>query len=95
VDYTLDLARPVGERVTTLTFHGHPVAPTDSFTLALNNYRQTGGGGYSMLRGAKVVYDRQQEIRQLLIDELRRRKVIHQSDYFVKNWSILPPRSSR
>ena len=26
-----------------------PVAPTDSFTLALNNYRQTGGGGYTML----------------------------------------------
>lgn len=94
VDYTLDLARPIGERVTTLTFHGRPVAPTDSFTLALNNYRQTGGGGYAMLRGARVVYDRQQEIRQLLIDELRRRKVIHQSDYFVKNWSIVPPRST-
>lgn len=94
VDYALDLARPIGERVTTLTFHGRSVAPNDSFTLALNNYRQTGGGGYAMLRGAKVVYDRQQEIRQLLIDELRRRNIIHQSDYFVKNWSIVPPRSA-
>lgn len=93
VDYVLDLARPVGERVVTLTFRGRPVAPTDSFTLALNNYRQTGGGGYAMLRGAPVVYDRQQEIRQLLVDELRRRNTIRQSDYFVKNWSILPPRS--
>jgi hypothetical protein len=48
-----------------------------------------------MLRGAPVVYDRQQEISQLLIDELRRRPIIRQSDYFVKNWSILPPRSAR
>jgi len=95
VDYTLDLARPVGERVVALTHHGRAVAPTDSFTLALNNYRQTGGGGYAMLRGAPVVYDRQQEISQLLIDELRRRPIIRQSDYFVKNWSILPPRSAR
>lgn len=95
VDYTLDLARPVGQRVVTLTHHGRAVAPTDSFTLALNNYRQTGGGGYAMLRGAPVVYDRQQEISQLLIDELRRRPIIRQSDYFVKNWSILPPRSPR
>jgi 2',3'-cyclic-nucleotide 2'-phosphodiesterase/3'-nucleotidase len=95
VDYAYDLARPVGERVVTLTFHGRPVAPTDSFTLALNNYRQTGGGGYAMLRGARVVYDRQQEIRQLLADELRRRHTIRQSDYFVKNWFILPPRRAR
>lgn len=91
VDYTLDLSRPVGERVTTLVYHGKPVAPTDSFTLALNNYRQTGGGGYAMLRGAPVVYDRQQEIRQLLVDEIRRRKVILPSEYFVKNWSFVRP----
>jgi len=95
VDFAYDLARPIGQRVVALAFHGRVVAPTDSFTLALNNYRQTGGGGYAMLRGARVVYDRQQEIRQLLIDELRRRHTIRQSDYFVKNWSILPPRETR
>ena len=33
--------------------------PTDSFTLAVNSYRQAGGGGYGMLRGAPVVYDRE------------------------------------
>ena len=70
-NYTLDLSRPVGQRVTTLEFKGRAVAPTDSFTLALNNYRQTGGGGYSMLSGAPVVYDRNEEIRQLLVDEVK------------------------
>jgi 2',3'-cyclic-nucleotide 2'-phosphodiesterase/3'-nucleotidase len=89
VDYELDLTRPVGQRVTSLKFRGRPVAPTDSFTLALNNYRQTGGGGYAMLRGAPVVYDRQQEIRQLLIDEVRRRRVLHKSDFDARNWSML------
>ncbi len=95
VEYTLDLSRQVGQRVTTLVYHGKPVTPTDSFTLALNNYRQTGGGGYAMLRGARVVYDRQQEIRQLLVDEIRRKKVITPSEYFVKNWAFVRPEAAQ
>ena len=90
-DYTLDLSRPVGQRVTRLEVRGRAVEPTDSFTLALNNYRQTGGGGYAMLSGAPVVYDKQQEIRQLLIDEVRRKGTIVPDDYFIRNWHIAPP----
>ena len=89
VEYAIDVRRPVGDRVVTLRFRGRPVAPTDSFTLALNNYRQTGGGGYAMLRGAPVVYDKQQEIRQLLIDEVRRRHELRASDYDTRNWSFV------
>jgi 2',3'-cyclic-nucleotide 2'-phosphodiesterase (5'-nucleotidase family) len=89
-DYTLDVSRPIGQRVTHLEFKGKPVQPTDSFTMALNNYRQTGGGGYSMLSGAPVVYDKQQEIRQLLVDEVRRTGTITPSDYFTRNWRIEP-----
>lgn len=89
-DYVLDVSRPVGQRVTSLSFKGRPVAATDSFAMALNNYRQTGGGGYSMLSGAPVVYDRQQEIRQLLIDEVRRKGAISPDDYFTRNWSLKP-----
>ncbi|HZI99937.1 MAG TPA: 5'-nucleotidase C-terminal domain-containing protein, partial [Gemmatimonadaceae bacterium] len=88
-DYTLDLTKPIGSRLTALTFKGKPVAPTDSFTFALNNYRQTGGGGFAMLRGAPVVFDQQQEIRQLLIDEVRARGTLKPEDYFRQNWSLL------
>lgn len=95
VNYTVDVSRPVGDRVTTLTYRGRPVVSTDSFTLALNNYRQTGGGGYAMLRGAPVVYDKQQEIRQLLIDEVRRKHEIRESDYDTKNWSFAKTGASR
>ena len=76
--------------MTRLEVKGRPVAPTDSFTLALNNYRQTGGGGYSMLSRAPVVYDKQQEIRQLLVDEVRRKGTIVPEDYFTRNWQIEP-----
>ncbi len=90
VDYTIDLSKPFGERITRLQYDGRPVAPTDSFTMALNNYRQTGGGGFAMLRDAPVVYDRQLEIRQLLIDEVRRKGTLLPSDYFHPNWRIVP-----
>jgi 2',3'-cyclic-nucleotide 2'-phosphodiesterase (5'-nucleotidase family) len=89
-DYTLDVSRPIGQRVTRLEVKGRPVQPTDSFTMALNNYRQTGGGGYAMLVGAPVVYDKQQEIRQLLVDEVRRKGTITPDDYFTRNWRIEP-----
>ena len=91
VDYIIDVSRPIGDRITTLDYQGKPVAPTDSFTMALNNYRQTGGGGFSMLRKAPIVYDRQLEIRQLLIDEVRRKGTIQPGDYFHPNWRIVPP----
>ncbi|MEJ2216413.1 MAG: 5'-nucleotidase C-terminal domain-containing protein [Gemmatimonadota bacterium] len=90
VDYVIDLRQPVGQRVTTLTYQGAPVRPDQTFTLALNNYRQGGGGGYSMLADAPVVQDRQQEIRQLLIDEVRAKGEIRPEDYFHENWQLLP-----
>jgi len=91
VDYTLDLTKPIGSRVTSLVYKGKPVIDADTFTMALNNYRQTGGGGYAMLRDAPVVYDKQQEIRQLLIDEVRTRQELKTADYFHQNWTLVYP----
>ena len=89
VKYSIDVTRPIGSRIRGLEFKGRPVSDTDSFTMALNNYRQTGGGGYAMLAGAPVVYDRQQEIRQLLIDEVRAKGTLRQQDYFTPSWGLV------
>ncbi|HEY8795941.1 MAG TPA: 5'-nucleotidase C-terminal domain-containing protein [Gemmatimonadaceae bacterium] len=89
-DYTIDLSRPAGRRITSLTVRGKPVSDADSFTLALNNYRRSGGGGYAMLRDAPEVYISTTEIRDLLIAEVERRKRISPADYFQRNWSIVP-----
>ncbi len=90
VDYALDLSRPVGRRVARLERNGRPVSPTDSFTIALNNYRASGSGGFSMLIGAPVVYDKGEGLRELLIQEIRRRGSIAPRDVYRKNWEILP-----
>lgn len=90
VDYVIDLTRPIGARITQLTRNGRAVSDTDSFTLALNDYRQSGGGGYAMLQGAPLVYDQGQLIRELLIDEVRRAGALRPADYFQRNWRIVP-----
>ena len=91
VDYTLDLTKPVGQRVTRLARAGRAVQPTDSFTIALNNYRASGSGGFSMLQGAPVVYDRGEGIRELLLAEIERRGGFDPARYFRQNWQLVPP----
>jgi 2',3'-cyclic-nucleotide 2'-phosphodiesterase / 3'-nucleotidase len=75
--YTMDLAKDPGSRIgTSLTYDGNPVADTDQFVLAVNNYRQSGGGGFPAVKTATVVYNRQVDIRQLLIDWVTANKTI-------------------
>jgi 2',3'-cyclic-nucleotide 2'-phosphodiesterase (5'-nucleotidase family) len=47
-----------------------------------------------MIHNSPVVYDQQQEIRQLLIDEVKRRRTIKPSDYFQQNWKLIDPASA-
>lgn len=89
-DYTIDLRQPVGSRITRLEFRGRTVQPSDSFTMAVNNYRQGGGGGFAMLHDAPVVYDRDLDIRQLIIDEVRRVGTLEPAQYATRNWRIEP-----
>ena len=90
-NYDIDLRLPVGSRIRNLTFKGQPVAPTDSFTMAVNSYRQSGGGGFTMIRDAPVVYDRDENIRDLLVAEVRSRGHLDPGDYAEANWRIIPP----
>ena len=94
VDYEIDVSKPIGQRVTRLEFQGKPVMPSDSFTMAMNNYRQTGGGGFSMLRDAPVVYDQPREIRDLLIDEVKRRGTIRPEQFAGTQFRVVNSRAS-
>jgi 2',3'-cyclic-nucleotide 2'-phosphodiesterase/3'-nucleotidase/5'-nucleotidase len=91
VTYNIDLSRPAGQRIRGLAYEGRLVQPTDSFTIALNSYRQAGGGGYAMLAGARVTYDRGEDIRDLLIAEVRRARALDVRAYYRATWQIIPP----
>ena len=89
VTYELDLSQPVGERVENLTLaDGTPVTADLEFVVAVNNYRRSGGGNFPHIVNAPLVYNEQQEIRQLLIDWAAERAVIDPADFFTKNWTL-------
>ncbi len=90
VEYAIDLRREPGERVMDLTYRGHPVAPSDSFTLALNNYRQSGGGGFAMVANAPVVYADETDIASRILDYVAARDTLRLSDVFTRNWELRP-----
>lgn len=90
VTYTIDVTKPVGERIVDLAWNGAPVTADQRFVMAINNYRQSGGGGYPHVTAAPIVYNELVEIRQLLIDSAQASGTIDPKDFFVANWSLTP-----
>lgn len=95
VHYEIDLSQPVGSRIKNLEYQGRSVTDTDVFLLALNSYRQVGGGGYDMLAGLPVVYDAGQNIRDLLLDAVRDARLLRPEQYFEESWRLEPPEARR
>jgi 2',3'-cyclic-nucleotide 2'-phosphodiesterase/3'-nucleotidase len=87
--YDIDLAKPVGSRITNLTYAGAPLDPAQQFVMAVNNYRQSGGGNFPHIKTAPVVYNRQVEIRQLLIDWVVENKVIDPTAFASVDWKLV------
>lgn len=90
VSYEIDLTQPVGARIRNLTYQGRPVEDGDAFVLALNSYRLTGSGGYDMLAGLPVTYDRGQSVRDLLTDAVRDAGTLRAADYLEESWWLVP-----
>lgn len=88
VEYVIDLRRPVGDRIVDLRFQGKPIDPERKFRVAINNYRQNGGGGYQMYPSAPVLHRSSVEIRDLIIDWVQRHRIIPTEPD--NNWRIVP-----
>jgi 2',3'-cyclic-nucleotide 2'-phosphodiesterase/3'-nucleotidase len=87
--YDIDIAKPAGSRIVGLAYAGAPVAPDARFVIAINNYRQSGGGGFPHVTTAPVVYNRQTEIRQMLIDWATANKVIDPARFSSVDWKLV------
>jgi 2',3'-cyclic-nucleotide 2'-phosphodiesterase / 3'-nucleotidase len=88
VTYEIDLRRKAGERIVNLSWQGRPLADDQLLRVAINSYRAGGGGGYAMLRGAKVVYRSSEEVREMIIRYYTARGALNPSA--TGNWRIIP-----
>lgn len=71
VSYEIDVTRAPGQRIRNLAYRGKPVAATQEFLVATNNYRASGGGGFPGLDGSNVVLASPDNNRDILIAYVR------------------------
>ena len=76
MDYTIDLRKPIGSRVTSMLRAGKEIGPDDEVSVCINNYRATGAGGYDMIPDLPVIHDIQQDVAELMIEFIERNKHI-------------------
>jgi 2',3'-cyclic-nucleotide 2'-phosphodiesterase/3'-nucleotidase len=89
LSYDIDIAEPPGSRIKNLTYAGAPITDSHQFVIAVNNYRQSGGGDFPGITTAPVVYDRQDEIRQLIIDWVSATKTIVPAAISTSSWKLV------
>ncbi len=88
--YGIDISKPAGSgRIVDLAYGGVPVQDGQEFALAINNYRQSGGGNFPHVKDAPVLYNRQVEIRQLIIDWVTAKGTVDANDFASVDWKLV------
>ena len=76
IQYTIDMNQPVGQRITELSFQGHPITAEQEFELVTNQYRAIGGGNYEMFGADKIVREIQIDMTELIAEYLKKHPII-------------------
>lgn len=74
INYTFDITKEVGNRVTSIVYKGKEISNEDKLTLVMNNYRASGAGGYEFYNDCKVVKEILVEMPEVIIDYFRKNK---------------------
>ncbi|MGL5916284.1 MAG: 5'-nucleotidase C-terminal domain-containing protein, partial [Culicoidibacterales bacterium] len=74
--YEIDVTKPVGERVTMFQQNGDMFDFTQTYTIALNNYRATNTAIYPSYEHAEVVKDINLDIGELIMNYFQAHEMI-------------------
>jgi 2',3'-cyclic-nucleotide 2'-phosphodiesterase/3'-nucleotidase len=90
IRYVIDVSKPAGQRITTLTYQGKPVEPGQPFIVVTNNYRASGGGHFPGLDGSNIVLAAPDGTREILAKWLERKQRISAQDLEPTSWTFAP-----
>ena len=68
LNYTFDITKEVGNRVTSIVYNGKELDHDTTLKLVMNNYRASGAGGYEFYTECKVVKEILMEMPDIIID---------------------------
>ncbi|MFD8206382.1 bifunctional metallophosphatase/5'-nucleotidase [Streptomyces sp. NPDC059695] len=86
--YDIDIAKPVGQRITGLSFEGKPLDPAARFVLAVNNYRASGGGAFPHVAGAQQLWANSDEIRNTIIQWVKAKGTVDPGTFASVDWKL-------
>ncbi|UQX04922.1 5'-nucleotidase C-terminal domain-containing protein [Streptomyces sp. RerS4] len=86
--YDIDIAQPVGSRITGLSFRGQAVDPAARFVLAVNNYRASGGGNFPHVPQARQVWANSEEIRNTIIQWVKAAGTVDPARFASVDWRL-------
>jgi len=97
LEYTVDISKPVGERVTFFLLRDSTMFSLDStYRVAINSYRGNGGGGH-LIRGAgipkeelarRIIYSTDTDLRLQIMNWIKEKKKLYPR--IIGNWFIKP-----
>ena len=87
ISYTLNISKPIGERVVFLQYEGYPVQLNQEYDVVMNNYRASGGGNYSMYLNKPIVKDIPIDMSELIANYILERGTIKATINY--NWKVI------
>ncbi|MBD8872700.1 bifunctional 2',3'-cyclic-nucleotide 2'-phosphodiesterase/3'-nucleotidase [Rhodanobacter sp. DHB23] len=90
IQYVIDVSKPEGQRITSLTFDGKPVQPGQPFIVVTNNYRASGGGHFPGLDGSSIVLAAPDGTREIVARWLAQHREITAHDLPAGSWRFAP-----
>jgi 2',3'-cyclic-nucleotide 2'-phosphodiesterase / 3'-nucleotidase len=97
IDYTVDVSKPEGNRVSIRSFsNGNPFELNKTYLVAVNSYRGNGGGGH-LTAGAgipkselskRLIKSTDRDLRYYILKSLEAKKTI--KPVALNNWKIIP-----
>lgn len=87
IDYVIDPAKPVGQRIVKAAYRGQPIDPSQVYEVVMNSYRATGAGNFPYFATCPVLQDQQIDMTELIANYLRKHPVIHAS--CKPNWKVV------
>lgn len=76
IDYVIDASKPYGEKIVELKYKGKDVEENDIFTMAMTNYRATGGGRYFMTKQLPIIQQIEIEVTALIREYIEKNQPI-------------------
>lgn len=88
VEYEVDLTRPAGRRIGTITFRGAELTSAQRVRVVANSYRLAGGGDFAMLRRARQLWRSDASMPDLITTWARRQGTLGSAAE--PAWTLLP-----